>query len=493
MNRRPRDQPTVSGQDGLRTPRRNVSTVPPREAELRLHREDARTVQIELRPETRYLIGRHEGVDVVFESNQVSRTHGALFSQNGRWHYQDMGSSNGSAVLTKEEAARGREGEPAPLNAMEAVALDIGDQVLIGGWSSRIELCMPLVLTEGGDDVDTASDVLRSRAGRDFDAKIDLAARTRVPVFLAGASGTGKTHAARQIHVRGTPEAPFILLNCARLPLDPMQLHSELLGHESGAMAGALSKKVGAFHAAHGGTLCLDEVESLAPSAQGFLLDILEGTGDPSPLGASTRAVTPAFRLIAAAKVPLSESGLRPDLCERLLEGHSWKVPSLSERREDIAVLLRRFAREQSKMLGVEVSFTEEALAFAEQAPWPGEIRQLRATVIVLAQAAVASMASVASAPSESAPKRLPILLRSEDLRRHTSERAAVLSSAPTVAAAQPSAAPTEPVKRFSRSLTKEDVAKALQRADGNQSEAARQLGIARNTLSKKMREFGLS
>jgi DNA-binding NtrC family response regulator len=215
------------------------------------------------------------------------------------------------------------------------------------------------------------------------------------------------------------------------------------------------------------------------------LLDVLEGTGDPSPLGASARAVTPAFRLIAAAKVPLAESGLRPDLCERLLEGHSWKVPSLSERREDIAVLLRRFAREQSKMLGVDVSFTEEALAFAELSPWPGEIRQLRATVIVLAQAAVASATSA---------QRLPILLRSDDLRRHTSERDAVFAR--STQAASPvgaPASPAEPVKRFSRSLTKEDIQSALKRADGNQSEAARQLGIARNTLSKKMREFGLS
>ncbi len=473
MNRRPRDQPTVSGQDGLR-PRRDVSAVTPREASLKLHRERARTVQIELRPETRYLIGRHEGVDVVFESNQVSRTHGALFSELGRWHYQDMGSSNGSAVLTQEEAARGRAGQPAPLSPMEKVALDIGDQVLIGGWSSRIELCSPTPLVLSDDDDDA---IVRSAAGCDFDAKIELASRTRVPVFLTGASGTGKTHAARQIHVRGTPEAPFVLLNCARLPHDPTQLHGELLG-----VAGARS---GALHAADGGTLCLDEVESLAPPAQGFLLDVLEGTGDPSPLGATTRSVTPAFRLVSAAKVPLSDSGLRPDLCERLLEGHSWRVPSLAERREDIAGLMRRFAREQSKMLGVDIGFTEEALAFAEAAPWPGEIRQLRAAVIVLAQAAVAQ------APAELAA-RPAILLRSDDLRRHVSEREAVLASAAPAAAPPAPAAPAAPVKRFSRSLTREDVAQALQRADGNQSEAARLLGIARNTLIKKMRQFDL-
>jgi transcriptional regulator with AAA-type ATPase domain len=461
---------TVTGPDELR-PRREPSSAPPRAASLRLFREGAEPVDIELSGQSRTLIGRHDGVDVCFESSEVSRMHGALACEDGRWTYTDLGSSNGSALLTQAEAARGDAGQPSPLHAMDQVALDIGDQVLLGGWGSRIELRPPLPPPAAKGDA-----TLRSAAGRAFADNLALAARTKVPVFLLGASGTGKTHAARQIHV--TPDAPFVLLNCARLSQDPALLHSELLGHVKGAFTGAAGARTGSFYAAQGGTLCLDEVESLAPAAQGFLLDILEGTGDPSPMGSPAGGVErPAFRLVSCSKVALDASGLRADLCERLAEGHLWRVPALAERTDDIPGLLQRFADEQTKMLGVSVSLTDEALAWAQTAPWPGEIRQLRATVAVLAQAAVASSAG---------PVRR-VVIRTDDLQRHVAERNAVFARSTP----EPQA-PQAPAKRFARSLTRDDVQAALRAADGNQSAAARSLGIARNTLAKKMRDFGL-
>ena len=225
-------------------------------------------------------------------------------------------------------------------------------------------------------------------------------------------------------------------------------------------------------------------------------MDVLEGTGDLSPLGSrelTTRA--PVFRLISASKVPLGQSALRQDLCERLAEGHMYKLPTLDERREDIPGLMRFFVGDQAKMVGIPVDVTDEAVALAVAAPWPGQIRQLRAMVVALTQTALASMIGSQSLEG----KR--ILLRRSDLERHLHERDeafgtrsfppsnAALTLPPDMAAGNEGLK----VKADARALTRDQVLTALKAADNNQSEAARNLGIARNTLARRMREFDIA
>ena len=129
---------------------------------------------------------------------------------------------------------------------------------------------------------------------------INVCARHQLPVFLLGPSGTGKTHVARFIHEASRRKGQFILVNCGRLPTDPVQLQSELLGHARGAFTGATADRIGKFHAADGGTLFLDEVEYLPRAAQDFLIDLLDGSGSFAPLGApATRHWSrPEMRLI---------------------------------------------------------------------------------------------------------------------------------------------------------------------------------------------------
>jgi len=444
---------------------------------LRIVRAGRTMADIELRDDERYVVGRHDAADVSFDDPAVSRLHGVLRQQLGRWLFEDHDSGNGSMLW--------RAGQPAPLpiTARSAVAIAVGDAIELGTDRARIEFVARPTPRRGDLGAVSLSD-----AAREFDRMLSLAAHTRAPVFLYGPPGCGKTHAARQIHLRGRNDGPFVPINCARLPQDASALHSELLGHVRGAFTGAESDRVGKLIHAAGGTLFLDEADSLPELGQGFLLDVLEGTGDLAPLGGRTPLLqAPVFRLISASKRPLGQSALRDDLCERLASGHLWQVPTLEQRRADIPGLLQLFAREQSTLLGVEINLPDDAIALARVAEWPGQVRQLKATIAVLAQIAVARLPL-----DQPLPRRLTVTRRA--LEAQLDERVRGFGQHPPAVAAA-SVAEVEPVshKADPRRLTRAQLAATLAEVSGNQSAAARRLGIARNTLARRAREFGLT
>ncbi|MFH1811330.1 MAG: sigma 54-interacting transcriptional regulator [Pseudomonadota bacterium] len=444
---------------------------------LRIERAGHAPVDMVLDPEQRYLLGRHDAADIGFAAAEVSRLHGVLRVVDGVWHYEDMGSHNGSVLRRAGHASQ------VALQAREAMAVGVGDTVALGCDEARLLFVERPPLPGVRHDATARSEIARL-----FENNLQVAARTRVPVFLLGPSGCGKTRAARRIHDLGRSSGSFVPVNCARLPADPSALHSELLGHVKGAYTGAEADRTGRLVHADGGTLFLDEVESLSPLAQGFLLDVLEGSGDLAPLG-SRRPLqqAPIFRLLSASKRPLGESTLRDDLCERLAEGHLWRVPTLDQRREDIPGLIRAFAREQSTLLGVEVELAEDTVTLAVGADWPGQIRQLRAAIYVLAQWLVART-MVDHAP----PRRVRI--ERVHLVQHLRERdeAFGLRRDITSDSAADSREQAPAQKADARRLSAAQLRAILQECAGNRSEAARRLGIARNTLARKIREFGL-
>jgi transcriptional regulator with AAA-type ATPase domain len=422
----------------------------------------------------RYVVGRHVAADIVFADDDISRLHGVLAFQAGAWTYEDYGSANGTELLRGGDGGGGGGrgggggGEGAPLPPRAPVRVGVGDVLVFG--SNRCQLRFgsgPPAFTRGeGTEV--------SAAARTFAERLKLAARTRVPVFLLGRSGSGKTFSARRLHELGRLPGAFVPVNCARLPTEPTALHSELLGHVRGAYTGAEAARTGKLVLADGGTLFLDEVESLPELAQGFLLDVLEGSGDLAPLGAGATRLKPlTFRLVSASKKPLADSTLRPDLCERLAEGHLWKVPDLEERSEDIPGLLARFAGEQSTLLGVSVVVAPDAVRFAQQTAFPGQVRQLRAMVVALAQLGLAARV-------DDDGRRVggegPVVLRHTDFARHLAERAQAFAGAAEL-----------PRRGDARRLDRAAVQAALEAAGGNQVQAAKALGIARNTLRRKL------
>jgi Nif-specific regulatory protein len=205
-----------------------------------------------------------------------------------------------------------------------------------------------------------------------------LVAPLDVHVLLTGESGTGKSHVARVIHDSG-PRArgPFVELNCAALP--ETLVESELFGALPGAHSTATRRVEGKVAAAAGGTLFLDEIAELAAPAQAKLLQLIHSK-QYYPLG-SNKAVTADVRIVAATNVDLkaavAERRFREDLLYRL-EVLPLRVPSLAERRGDIADLARFFCARVCDRHGLpKLDLSRSAIRAAEAADWPGNVRQL--------------------------------------------------------------------------------------------------------------------
>jgi DNA-binding NtrC family response regulator len=293
-------------------------------------------------------------------------------------------------------------------------------------------------------------------------------ARSGATVLLTGESGTGKEVVARALHgASDRRDRPFIAVNCAAIP--EHLLESELFGHEKGAFTGAVARRVGRFERAHGGTLFLDEIGDMSLVLQAKVLRALEERVVEPVGGEAAHAVD--VRVIAATNRELAgairEGGFREDLYYRLavVELH---LPPLRERGPDLRTLALHFARQAALRHGRPVkSITARALRRIEEAPWPGNVRELRN---VLDRA-------VLLASGES--------IRSTDLR---------------IGAAAPSAAAkTDHDEHVGYSpglslaeVESDHVRRVLESVGGHMARAAETLGIHRNTLTRKVRQYGI-
>ncbi|MFO7930727.1 MAG: sigma-54 interaction domain-containing protein [Thermodesulfobacteriota bacterium] len=211
---------------------------------------------------------------------------------------------------------------------------------------------------------------------------IDNVARSDAPVMITGESGTGKELVARAVHEAGARKGkPFIKVNCAAL--NENLLESELFGHAKGAFTGADRSRIGRFEAAHEGTILLDEIGDIPPSTQVRLLRVLEEkkierVGDHNPIPVNVRVLT------ATNKDPeelVSEGKFRQDLYFRI-NVFPIHCPRLAQRPEDIPMLVQHFIRRNmmnsdKKILGVTPEALEKLMAY----DWPGNIRELRNTI----------------------------------------------------------------------------------------------------------------
>jgi DNA-binding NtrC family response regulator len=343
----------------------------------------------------------------------------------------------------------------------------------------------PAVLAEEaapGADVDGAI-IGGCPAMREVYKAIGRVAGQDVPVLITGETGTGKELVARAIYQHGPrAKAPFLALNCAAIP--EQLLESELFGHEKGAFTGADRKRIGKFEQVSGGTLFLDEVGDMPLALQAKVLRVLQEQAFERLGGNET--VRTDVRLIAATHRDLpawsAEGKFRPDLYYRL-GVFTVHLPPLRERGDDLPLLVRHYLRRFSKELGREVQeVAPEALERLRGYPWPGNIRELqsvlkqallRASGAVLLPAFLPELSGALGEPGPAAPPGTDVGLEAF-IRQRLVPGASDLYA--------------ETHRQVDRVL----LPRILEYTGGNQHQAARLLGIARQTLRTKLRDLGL-
>lgn len=206
---------------------------------------------------------------------------------------------------------------------------------------------------------------------------ISQVAKTDANVLILGESGTGKEVVARNVHLLSKrAQGPFVPVNCGAIPGE--LLESELFGHEKGAFTGAISARKGRFELAQGGTLFLDEIGDMPLQMQVKLLRVLqertyERVGGTKPIQADVRVIAATHRNL---EVMIEDGKFREDLFYRL-NVFPIENPSLNERAEDIALLLKELTRRVNEQTGNSVKFTDRAVDSLKSHAWPGNIREL--------------------------------------------------------------------------------------------------------------------
>lgn len=310
------------------------------------------------------------------------------------------------------------------------------------------------------EGISPSSDYLEgeSDAAKQLYNYVKLVSPTNMSVLINGASGTGKEYVAQRIHqLSKRADQPFVAIDCGSIPKELAA--SEFFGHVKGAFTGALTDKTGAFVAANGGTIFLDEIGNLGYEVQIQLLRALQER-KIRPVG-STKEIQVDVRLVSATNENLEQAiergTFREDLYHRINE-FTLRMPQLKERHEDILLFANFFLDQANKEMNKSlIGFDEKACRALQEHPWPGNLRQMKNIVrraTLLAQGRFITTNEL-SELSESTPIPAGLPLRNEE---------------------------TE----------KQQIIEALRQTGNNKSRAAQLLGIDRKTLYNKLKLYSI-
>lgn len=401
-----------------------------------------------LRRDNAVSVGRGDEADVVLDDRRASRVHARLRFDGRAVVVEDAGSSNGTFVGAHR--------------VTEPTSLEPGMLMRVG--STTIAL-----LPHDDDDSADDSASMHSHSVRAFNPVADdprskelfgLVARlagSELAVLIEGEAGVGKEVVARAIHAQSTRAAgPFVVVSAAAL--SDANVEAELFGQERG-VGGVDARRIGAFEAAHGGTLLLDDVNDLSPACQAAVLRVLVAGAVTRVGGARGTAVD--VRLLSTSRRELSrevaEGRFREDLYFRL-QGVRVKVAPLRERLGDVVGLSVRFLEQQEKPQALSQPLIERLRNY----DWPGNVRELFTALDV---------ALTVAGDGPLAPEHLPANVRPGSLFDEL----------------------TPSSLRVRVDLTeKQAIVAALARNNGNQSRAARDLRISRRALIYMMERHGL-
>ena len=348
---------------------------------------------------------------------------------------------------------------------------------------------VPVRVNGAGDGPTAGADALvgRSPAMQDVYKAIGRVARQNVTVLIRGESGTGKELVARAIY-QHSPRASgrFLAVNCAAIP--ETLLESELFGHEKGAFTGADSKRVGKFEQCSGGTLFLDEVGDMTPLMQSKVLRVLQEQKFERVGGNQT--IETDVWIIAATnrhlEQMLNDGAFRSDLYYRL-NGYTIKLPPLRERKEDIPVLVEHLLALFNRELGKAVhTVPQETMDLLVQYPWPGNVRELQS---VLRQSLLQATGPILL------PEFLPLPVSSAG-QGPAFELTLPEGGAPSLDGFIEERLRARSVGLYAESLAfmeRHLLTRVLRHTQGNQSRAAKVLGITRGSLRSKIRMLGIT
>ncbi len=300
---------------------------------------------------------------------------------------------------------------------------------------------------------------------------LDLASRaaqSNATILLTGESGCGKQVLAEHVHrMSGRAAGPFVYVNC--VALSDELIESSLFGHEKGAFTGALARKEGRLEAAAGGTAFLDEVGDITPRLQTKLLHFLE-TNEFERVG-GTRTIRVDCRLISATNRDLEQSvregRFREDLYFRL-NVVRLRIPPLRERSDDIPILAQAFLdRFASELRRGKLKFASRTLQIMQGYTWPGNVRQLKNAI-----------------------ERMVVLARTDTLTCDLLPPEVFIQQAEGGGTAEKEC--DLPLRDAVRNFRREYISRTLAKTGGNQTRAARMLGLQRSFLNRLIKEMEL-
>ena len=420
-----------------------------------------------------FIVGRGADCELAIPDVSVSRRH-LRVSVGEDLRVEDLSSANGTSYEGKR------------LQPYEETVIELGRALTVGSVTVFLHAAQAIVAPgrAAGPGVlftPPVVEVVRDEASKRIYALIPTIAPSPLSVLVLGETGVGKEVYADALH-RSSRRAdkPFLKLNCAALP--ESILEGELFGYERGAFSGAVVARPGLFEAANGGTVFLDEVGELPLHTQSKLLRVLE-SGEVLRLGART-ATKIDVRFIAATnrdlRAAMERGEFRSDFFYRL-EGIRVEIPPLRARPEDVVALAEFFlARLAGRMGLVAPQLSAGARDVLTDYSWPGNVRELRNTI---------ERALVMNPEAE--------YLTESDLVLHAPEsiRPPAVSVPPTGRFKIEDGPPSSTGASLRSSLDEIEekaIREALAKTNGNQSAAARLLGIGRHALIKRIEAYGI-
>ncbi len=412
------------------------------------------------------VVGRGDEADIRIDDRSISRKH-AVLHVGEPLRLEDLGSANGTRVRERK------------LGRNEVVTVAPGDVVEVGTVVLVVQRDAPGATAAGPADAGDPTPerpqagppepsgppfLVLDEAMQRLHKLVERIAPSRINVLLLGETGVGKEVIAGELHrLSGRARGPFLKLNCASL--SETLLESELFGHEKGAFTGAVKTKAGLFETAAGGTVLLDEVGELPQSIQARLLRVLE---DRQVLRVGAVKTEPIdVRFVFATnrdlEAEVARGTFREDLYYRL-NGISVVIPPLRDRPAEIEPLARGFAAEAARRDGREAApaLSVAGLDALRSFAWPGNIRELRN---------VMERAVLLCGDGPIAPEHLGL---------------------GKAKAAPPSPGDAPNLKGERDAAERRVIVEALEKCSGNQTKAAKMLGISRRTLVARVQAYGL-